>query len=104
MEEMKQAIVITLAIVCMSSCGSKHTEVMRPYCNCEQREMIADWMTDNIGQANNFSDEEMEDVVDELRSTGVTLFCSQKLTKVNFEGYPVEKLDSSEIWINEIPN
>jgi hypothetical protein len=46
-------------------------------CNETEKQKVADFLTKNIGPANNKSDEEMEDVIYELRKSAVKLYCRQ---------------------------
>lgn len=50
-------------------------------CTCEQQAKAANFMKETIKQANNMSDEEMEDVIYQLEQTAVRLHCPQKLMK-----------------------
>lgn len=70
-------------------------------CNCEQREKVAEFIKSSIKNANNMSDEEMEDVIRELRHTAVDIYCPKKNIKAirRESGYIeqlVEPLDSCE--------
>jgi predicted peroxiredoxin len=54
---------------------------------CEQSEglLVADFVSKNIKSANNMSDEEMEDVISELRKTGIKLYCKQSFVPCNWD-------------------
>ena len=78
MKRFKTLISYTLyTVLCLVlfSCSDKQT---RCYV-CEQPEslQVADFLSNNIKGANNMSDEEMEDVISELRNTGIKLYCKQ---------------------------
>lgn len=55
-------------------------------CDEQQRKDVEKFITDNIKSANNMSDEEMEDVISELRESGIKIICNQKYMFVDREG------------------
>lgn len=59
----------------MTSCSDKVTRCF--VCEESQSLKVAEFVSDNVHKANNMSDEEMEDVIRELRNTGVKLYCKQ---------------------------
>lgn len=84
------------------SCSSE-TQRMEWVCDCIQQKQVADFVSANTGKANNMSDEEMEDVITELRRTGVKLHCKQRLMWQDKYGdidWEKEKLDSCEVWLD----
>lgn len=86
--------------ITLFSCNSKKSSIRQYHvCNCEQREKVASFISDNIKDANNMSDEEMEDVVRELRVSEIIIFCPQK-SLYTFSGRVLDttknKLDSCE--------
>lgn len=44
-------------------------------CNCEEKLRLEEFLSKSIKDANNMSDEEMEDVIAQLRVTGILTFC-----------------------------
>lgn len=84
--------------VIIISCGG-HEKRIGTICSCEQLKEVSKFVSENIQKANNMSDEEMEDVINELRYTAIRIHCSQKLMlfKSNEAYQPdwsIEKLDS----------
>lgn len=77
---MKKLIVLITSVLFIS-CGeppeSKPTMMECYICNANEKEKVANFLTKNIGPANNKSDEEMEDVIYELRKSAVKLYCRQ---------------------------
>lgn len=72
-------------------------------CNCEEAKRAADFVATNLKASNNMSDEEMEDVIIELRRTGILLNCHQRQFICDQNGYPdwscpSNKLDSCEVY------
>ena len=55
-------------------------------CNCKEKERLEQFLSSTIKDANNMSDEEMEDVIPELRASGVKTFCSQRLLHYKLTG------------------
>jgi len=80
---MKKVILI-LSVLLFTSCEEEvKTEYRVVYaCDCEQQKKVAEFVKESILNANNKSDEEMEDVISQLEQTAVRLNCSQ--TKVKF--------------------
>lgn len=96
---MKTITVILIAIM-FASCG--HDTRTTTICTCEQLEKVGQFVSENVQKANNMSDEEMEDVISELRNTGIKLNCSQRLMKYekgeSTPDWEIEKLDSCETY------
>lgn len=79
------------------SCGNKETR--RNICPCGSSEKIAAFIQSSIKDANNMSDEEMEDVIEELRITAITIYCPLKTVTVNHDASVIlTPIDSCE-WI-----
>lgn len=74
-------LILLITSVSFISCGEppkREPLMMECYiCNTNEKEKVADFLTKNIGAANNKSDEEMEDVIYELRKSAVKLYCRQ---------------------------
>lgn len=54
-------------------------------CNCEQQKAAAEWVGSHIADANNQSDEEMEDVIDQLQKTAIQLHCIKKMFNLRID-------------------
>lgn len=100
---MKLKYLILLISILLSSCSK--TEYENKYrrevvCNCEEREELKQFIQSSIKNANNMSDEEMEDVISELRHTGCRVICHEKLFITKDNGMEIDwnknKLDSCE--------
>lgn len=74
---------LLLIIIIVTGCEYKKTCYV---CDKEQREKVADFVSKNIKNANNMSDEEMEDVIKELRTTAIITYCDQRLVTVDRKG------------------
>lgn len=74
---MKKYIKI-FTLLTLISCGSP-VQRLKWVCTCEQQKEVAKFVKETVGDANNMSDEEMEDVVKELKQTGIELHCGQRL-------------------------
>jgi len=73
----------TLLCLLLFSCADK-----KKLCYvCEQSDnlQVANFISKNIRAANNMSDEEMEDVISELRITGIQLYCKQVYVPCEFD-------------------
>lgn len=81
--KLNYALYILLCLV-LFSCSDKTTRCY--VCDEQQRLQVADFVSKNIKGANNMSDEEMEDVIDELRDTGIKLYCRQEFVPASFNG------------------
>lgn len=93
--------IIFLLITLLASCSE--SQEMEWVCDCGQQKAVSEFVTANMKNANNMSDEEMEDVIRELRFTGIKLNCRQKLMWQDSNGeinWSIEKLDSCEVWID----
>lgn len=104
---------ITVMLCITSSCkeSSKDSEAKTKIeklivCSCEEREKLQSFINEKVIKAsNNMSDEEMEDVIWQLKDTGVDIYCHKQniyLKKINDEWIVDEsktKLDSCDnIW------
>lgn len=90
------------AVSCFLLSCSFERKASRWVCNCEQREKIAVFISSNMKDANNMSDEEMEDVISELTKTAVMINCNQKNVYFDYNWTPImekNKLDSCEVII-----
>lgn len=73
-----------LAAALLIGCGDETTTEMRRVCTCEQRERVEGFMRATIADANNKSDEEMEDVVAELYRVAIELHCDPRAVRVTY--------------------
>ena len=62
-----------ILLLSLFSCIEKSERIYN-VCSCEERNKAAEFVDQNIGPANNMSDEEMEDVIKELKKVSVQLF------------------------------
>lgn len=63
----------------MTSCSNDSYQHLGWVCSCAESQKVSELVTNNIKGANNMSDEEMEDVIAELRRTGIMTLCHQEL-------------------------
>ncbi len=92
------ALYIFLCLV-LFSCSDKKT--LCYVCDEQQRLQVANFVSKNIKGANNMSDEEMEDVISELRNTGIKLYCRQEFVPTSWNGdiiYEEIKKDSLQTY------
>lgn len=96
---MKRAIIFFFAIALLSC--RKPAETEKPFwvCNCEQQRAASEWVTKNMDAANNRSDEEMEDVIEQLQQTAVKLHCKFKNVVVITEGDKIVSVPSDSCLI-----
>lgn len=89
---MKYLIFILLSALfatLLLSCGSKADfTAVKFVCSCEERKAAALFVTTNMAAANNHSDEEMEDVIEQLEKTAVKLHCHQERVSVDNNNHP----------------
>lgn len=74
---MKYLLLVLLLTFC--SCDDPPSLYPCWVCTCQESQKVSEFITDNVKAANNMSDEEMEDVIAELRRTGVMTLCHQEL-------------------------
>ncbi|RTK94541.1 MAG: hypothetical protein EKK64_08305 [Neisseriaceae bacterium] len=72
---------LPLISLILLSCGS--SQQSRYVCNCQQQEKLQNFVKESIKPANNMSDEEMEDVIQQLRIEGVKIYCKQQPVWIN---------------------
>ncbi len=90
---------ILIALLLLTACGSQQDT--RFICNCEQKKEVQRFIEAHIKDANNMSDEEMEDVIVQLQRTAISVTCTQRLFWIIPDGNRVDwtktaKLDSCE--------
>ena len=77
-------LILLFILVALSSCADKK---IRCYiCDKEEKEKVEKFVSSNIKNANNMSDEEMEDVIEELTNTAIKINCRQKFFDGKFNG------------------
>lgn len=87
-----------LLVITVSSCGS--SQETRFVCDCEQQKQLQTFVKESIKPSNNMSDEEMEDVINQLRKDGIRIFCQQKPVWLKYGGeidWSKQKVDSCEV-------
>ncbi len=98
-------IAMVLVIIVGCSGGNDHPQVekkpktnkyLRYVCSCEQQARAASFVKETIKEANNMSDEEMEDVISQLERTSVRLHCSQKMVEYPIDSYQPLQVDSCQ--------
>lgn len=96
---LKSYALYTLLCLVLFSCSDKQTRCY--VCDEQQRLQVADFVSKNVKGANNMSDEEMEDVISELRDTGIKLYCRQEFVPTSWNGdilYEKIKKDSLQTY------
>lgn len=85
---MKKQILILIVLSgllnfsCDNENGGGHESTKANFvCNCEQTKKVSEFIQTSIKNANNMSDEEMEDVIQELHRTAVKVNCDRKNIK-----------------------
>lgn len=98
---------ILLSLFLLLSCTRVFTENKLVWvCNCEEKKEVADWIKNTIKDSNNYSDEEMEDVIYQLEKTAVRIHCNQLTKKIHYKSNDIEtwitniELDSCETTYN----
>ena len=77
-------LILLFTLVVLSSCADKK---IRCYvCDKEEKQKVENFVSSNIKNANNMSDEEMEDVIRELTETAIKINCKQKYLDADFNG------------------
>lgn len=71
-------LMLILSCVVICSCNNDSQPADKYVCNCEEKAKLQEYVANSIKSANNMSDEEMEDVLAELRTGGIKMFCRQK--------------------------
>ncbi len=99
---MKLKYIILIISILLVSCSKVESEIKyrtEHVCNCKEREELKLFIQNSIKNANNMSDEEMEDVISELRYVGYRTICHEELFIVGDDGWidwNKNKLDSCE--------
>lgn len=86
---MKHTLLLSLLLMGAMGCETKENKFV---CNCIQKDKIQLFVSSSIKNANNMSDEEMEDVIDKLYTIGVKVNCDQRT--VVYSGQRVDRLKS----------
>ena len=92
---MKTAKYILAILTFLYSCTGMDAKFV---CTCEQQIKVQEFVERSISPANNMSDEEMEDVIQELWQAGVKMNCGQRVlpTDHGWIDWSKAKLDSCE--------
>lgn len=91
---------LLLIIISFISCDKQDSEWV---CSCEETQKVSSFITANMKNSNNMSDEEMEDVIKELRNTAIKINCHQEIMWQSSSGeidWQKTKLDSCETYQN----
>ncbi len=91
--------ILYVLLIVLCSCTTKATRFI---CSCEDRTKMEQFISKNVKDSNNTSDEETEDVIAELRKTSLVLYCNPIIIEVNRNDYtPINdlNLDSCETMI-----
>lgn len=75
---MKKLLTLLTLTCALLLCSCEEAKPKFYYGTEETSEKIANFVSSNMKDANNMSDEEMEDVISELYKTGVRTFCTYK--------------------------
>ena len=69
-------------------------------CNCTEKEKLQNFVQSSIKNANNMSDEEMEDVIHQLYKDGIAMYCNPRPIWVKKNSWAIDwnkqKIDSCE--------
>lgn len=68
-------MLMALTVIACSQPGQKRVYA----CDCNQRAKVAQDVKESIKNANNMSDEEMEDVIRQLEQTYVRMHCGERM-------------------------
>jgi hypothetical protein len=95
---MKRLILLFLMLSLFSCKPTRYTNYTT-VCSCSEKEKAANFISSSIKNANNMSDEEMEDVISQLEYSAYNLYCHKKDITFDWdEGHRImiTKLDSCE--------
>ena len=81
---MKNLLILCLLFLLASCADTSQSNVT--VCNCQQKEKVANLIHSSIKNANNYSDEEMEDVISQLEQTYRRTICSETLGTYKNDG------------------
>lgn len=90
-----KTIIILLTLTILTSC-SYDKEKYGWVCSSSQRKDVQDFIANNIKNANNMSDEEMEDVIAALYRAGVKTVCQCRTVKYELNQGNVTKVYNLE--------
>jgi len=79
-------VIMSLSLYLLTNCDYRQEKLMT-VCDCEQKKDVKDFIQSSIKNANNMSDEEMEDVIYELRKTGLSIICDRQMIDGTFDGH-----------------
>ena len=93
---MKKYLFVLLAIFTSCESGKEYRDRQLGsffVCNESQNNKVAEFIKSSIGNANNHSDEEMEDVIFQLEKTAKNTFC-KRIFMLNRTADSLVKIDS----------
>lgn len=73
----KKALLVIVMLMVLVGC--KNEPRLKNVCTCTQKERVVAWVGEHIKDANNMSDEEMEDVIRELERVAVRGLCGRRV-------------------------
>ena len=77
-------LLLLLILILITSCSDKK---IRCYiCDANKKAKVSEFVSKNIKDANNMSDEEMEDVISQLEETGIKIHCRQEFILTDWNG------------------
>lgn len=77
-------LLLLLILMLITSCSDKK---IRCYvCDASEKTKISEFVSKNMKDANNMSDEEMEDVISQLEKTGIKIHCKQEFILTDWNG------------------
>lgn len=83
---MKKLLFIIGILAILTSCDYREEKLIT-VCSCEQKKEVKEFIQSSIKNANNMSDEEMEDVIHQLRVTGFEVICDKRMIDALFDGH-----------------
>ena len=75
---------LLLILILITSCADRK---IRCYvCDVNEKAKVSEFVSKNMKDANNMSDEEMEDVISQLEKTGIKIHCRQEFILTDWNG------------------
>ena len=89
---MKSIICLLFFTLFLCSCDPTIEQKDVYICTCQEKAKLQDFVKGSIKASNNMSDEEMEDVIRELRVTAIKIYCNQRTVSVIYKRDTREKI------------
>ena len=77
-------ILLLLSFILITSCADK--KITCYVCDANEKAKVSEFVSKNMKDANNMSDEEMEDVISQLQETGIKIHCRQEFILTDWDG------------------